>query len=469
MRWKGGLPAPDLVITQNGGSVRFGPTLDASMQPVELAALSAYLKRRRGAILAAWRAAVTSDPTLTSGAALPRAQLHDHIPALLVDFERTLAGDAVPVEDGEIEPHHGDAAAHGLHRWQQGFDLAEVTRELGRLNECVVVELEAYALSEPAPDSAAMAEARRIWARQCGDAISASLSQYFQLQQMEAGSHIRDLEQALHALRELEQERAHLWQQAAHDLRGGLGVVATATAGLASPKASEPVRGSFLRLLDRNVAALSHLLNDVTSLARLQGGFEHRQLAPIDAADVLATLCEDLQPQAQQRGLFLKFAGAASLPVEGDAVKTRRIAQNLIINAIKYTRSGGVTVSCGYCAPGDRERWFFQVSDTGPGFHAGPTSQLAGALEEATEQARQINADHDTGMVSHVSVELPEPHVAHADPRPPQQQPGEGIGLSIVKRLCDLLDATTELQSEADVGTTFRILLPRRYEDGPVV
>jgi len=442
------------------------------MQSMEHAALSAYLKRRRGVILQAWRTAVTSDPTLTSGAALPRAQLHDHIPALLVDFERALAGGDMAGSDlaestNDQEPHQGDAAAHGLHRWQQGFDLAEVTRELGRLNECVVVELEAYAASQPGPDPAAMAQARWIWAQQCGDAISASVSQYFQLQQMEASSHIRDMEQALQSLRELEQERAHLWQQAAHDLRGGLGVVATATAGLASPKASEPMRDSFLRLLDRNVGSLSHLLNDVTSLARLQGGLEHRKLELIDAAAVLATLCEDLQPDAQQRGLYLKFNGTAALPVEGDAVKTRRIAQNLVINAIKYTRSGGVTVSCGDCPSGDPERWFFEVSDTGPGFHAGPDAQLAGALEAATDQARQVATDHATGAVTHVNVDLadasPSPVVAWSVP----QQAGEGIGLSIVKRLCDLLDATTELQSEVGVGTTFRILLPRRYEQGP--
>jgi signal transduction histidine kinase len=42
-------------------------------------------------------------------------------------------------------------------------------------------------------------------------------------------------------------------------------------------------------------------------------------------------------------------------------------------------------------------------------------------------------------------------------------QPGEGIGLSIVKRLCDMLDATIELRSEPDVGTSFRILFPRHY------
>lgn len=435
------------------------------MQSVEQAAIGAHLRRRRSAILQAWRMAVTADPALTTGAALPRAQLHDHLPALLADFERRLAGADATAEPEDREAHEGDAAAHGLHRWQQGFDLGEVTRELGRLNECVVVELEDYAVAHPEVAPATMAAVRRIWAQQCGDAVSASVSQYFQLQQIEATSHIRDLEQALQALRELEQERARLWQEAAHDLRGSLGVVASATAGLASPKASELMRGSFVRLLDRNVGALRHLLNDVTSLARLQGGLERRTLGTVDVAALLAGLCEEMQPYAQERALYLRFDGIDVLPVEGDAVKIRRIAQNLVINAVKYTRSGGVTVRCGGGAASDLDRWFLEVRDTGPGFHAGPGSQLAGALEEATDQAGQVASDHAAGTVSHVNVDLADTYPSPEDARPVQQVSGEGIGLSIVKRLCDLLDATTELQSEIGVGTTFRILLPLQYGD----
>ncbi len=429
------------------------------MPSTELAALAAYLKQRRGAVLQAWRTAVASDPALTSGANLPRAQLHDHIPALLVDFERQLGG-------GGASLHEGDAAAHGLHRWQQGFDLAEVTRELGRLNECVVAELETFALDHPGFAATAMASARRIWAQQCGDAVSASVSQYFELQQIEASSHIRDLEQALNALRELEQQRASLWQQAAHDLRGSLSAVTTATAGLTSGRAPEAMRDGFLRVLDRNVGSLRHLLNDVTSLARLQGGLEHRSLAAVDAVDLLGGLCEELAPLARERGLDLRFDGPAALPVQADAVKTRRIAQNLVINAIKYTLQGGVTVSCGDCSSGDLDRWFLEVRDTGPGFHAGPGSETAGAIEEATDQARQVAADHSAGSVSHASVDLPEPTPSTADPRPVRQQAGEGLGLSIVKRLCGLLDATIEMQSEIGVGTAVRILMPRSYADG---
>jgi len=436
----------------------------------EFAALAAYTAQRRGAILQAWRHAVTSDPTLTSGASLPRAQLHDHIPALLVDFEQRLAAGtaakAADVKDAK-KVQKGDAAAHGLHRWQQGFDLAEVTRELSQLNECVVVELDSYAVAHPELDATVMPSARRIWAQQYGAAIGASTSQYFRLQQLESNSHIGDLEHALEALRELEQQRALLWQQAAHDLRGNLGVVANATEGLTSANASERVRGNFLRLLDRNVSALRHLLNDVTSLARLQGGQEHRSAEQLDAAALLREVCEGLQVYAQERTLFLRFNGPSSMWVEADLVKIRRITQNLVLNAIKYTQQGGVTVSWGDSDGGDAERWFVQVQDTGPGFHAGPGTQLAGALEEATDQARQISTDASQGEVSHADGRLAETRqLQRDDPRPVHQNAGEGIGLSIVKRLCELLDATLDVQSKINVGTTFRILLPRRYAEG---
>jgi signal transduction histidine kinase len=438
---------------------------------VELAVLAAHITQRRAAILGAWRAAVTADPTLTTGASLPRAQLHDHIPALLADYERALtAGNGAKASDVKDDQavQEGDAAAHGLHRWQQGFDLAEVTRELGRLNECVVDELENYAAAHPELDRGVMVFARKIWAQQYGAGISASTSQYFRLQQIEASSHIKDLERALEDLRELEQQRAQLWQQAAHDLRGNLSVVTNVTAGLTSAKASDDMRAAFLRLLDRNVSGLHHLLNDVTSLARLQGGQEHRSVETMDAASLLRQLCESLQGQAQDRNLFLRSEGPETLQVDGDAVKTRRIAQNLVLNAIKYTHQGGVTVSWGHGDADDADRWFLQVRDTGPGFHAGPGSQLAGAMEEATDQAKQVAADHDSGDVSHVNGEVAQVAPSPKDPRPVHPGPGEGLGLSIVKRLCELLDASVELQSEAGVGTTFRVLLPRRYGDAPM-
>ena len=201
-------------------------------------------------------------------------------------------------------------------------------------------------------------------------------------------------------------------------------------------------------------------------LARLQAGHEHREVRAFDAAVLLRELCERMQPIAQDRGLSLKADGPDTLPVEGDAVKTQRIAQNLLLNALKYTSRGGVTVTWGDSRQNDALRWMLCVEDTGPGFHAGPGAPMASALEDATEEARQVDATARTGIKSEKAADDSPPDPAAADDRPVHQERGEGIGLSIVKRLSELLDASMEMDSTPGQGTSLRIVFPRRYHPG---
>jgi signal transduction histidine kinase len=153
--------------------------------------------------------------------------------------------------------------------------------------------------------------------------------------------------------------------------------------------------------------------------------------------------------------------GPAPFKVRSDAVKLHRIAQNLVLNAIRYTKRGGLEISWGDCGPEDPERWMLVVSDTGPGIGHDGSSELKNALEVATQHADQVAFDSKEDKVTHIEDEnagVPEPGSL---PRPDQH--GEGIGLSIVKRLCELLDATVQVDSDAS-GTRFEILLPRNYE-----
>ena len=403
----------------------------------ELAALARHLKGRRDAILQAWRLAIKRDPKLTTGDSLPRVQILDHIPSMLATFERALHGPVDDAPETVQEVGHEPAAAHGLQRWRQGYDLREVTRELGKLNECVVAELEAYTEAHPQISHAAIAGARRVWAAMCSTGIEESVGQYFELQKQEAAGHARDLESALAEIRELEQQRGDLWRQAAHDLRGNLGVVANATVALTHSGLRESSRDDFVRILMRNVTSLHHLLDDVTSLARLQAGREERRIELLDVTLIMQQLCEGIRPLAQQHRLFLRCEGPPGFAAEGDSVKVRRIAQNLILNAVKYTQAGGITVSWGDSDGNDPKRWALTVQDTGPGIHSEGGQPLSTALEVTSEPKARDEARTADG--------------------------GEGIGLSIVKRLCDILDASVELKSVQGVGTTFRILFPRHY------
>jgi signal transduction histidine kinase len=427
---------------------------------LDLVSLSQHLSGRREAILQAWKSAIKRDPALTTGDSLPRGQLFDHIPAMLSTFERELL--KAPAAQPADGAGHVPAAAHGLQRWRQGYDLREVTRELGKLNECVVVEIDMYTAAKPHISQTAMATARRIWAALCSTGIEESVGQFFELQQQEAAGHVKDLESALADIQQLEEQRADLWRQAAHDLRGNLGVVANATVGLTHSGLRESSRDHFVRVLMRNVTSLHHLLDDVTGLARLQAGREQRRVEPLDVTPILQQLCEGIRPLAQQRHLFLRCEGPPGFATDGDAVKVRRIAQNLILNAVKFTRKGGITVSWGDSDAHDPKRWALCVQDTGPGFHTSAGKPMAQALETKSGALRPGGATVDSQAVDGPAVDGPAARGAE-ETQPSPDATGEGIGLSIVKRLCDMLDATIEMNSVVDVGTTFRILFPRKY------
>jgi signal transduction histidine kinase len=419
--------------------------------------LADHIAQRRDELVRSWQRAVQRDPQLTEGDSLPRSELIDHIPALLAAFERSLRQAATQGTDPAHVHGEAAAAAHGLQRWKQGYNLREVARELGKLNECVVSELSTYLSCHADFSVEALSRAQTIWTVLYNTCIEESVSQYFSMQQQEAAGHVKDLESALEQIRELEQQRGEVWQQAAHDLRGNLSVVTNVTVGLTRDGPSASTRDDFVRILMRNVTSLHQLLDDVTSLARLQAGSETRRIEPLDVAPLLNSLCEGIRPLAAERGLYLRCQGPDGLATDGDAVKIRRIAQNLILNAVKYTHDGGITVTWGDSSAEDPKRWVLGVSDTGPGFRTASGRPLAAALDAASEPAAPAAGEGEVASIRSG------PLIRADKAGTPNGEPGEGIGLSIVKRLCEMLDATIEMQSVVAVGTKFRIFFPRHY------
>ncbi|MGH8238873.1 MAG: sensor histidine kinase, partial [Steroidobacteraceae bacterium] len=167
-----------------------------------------------------------------------------------------------------------------------------------------------------------------------------------------------------------------------------------------------------------------------------------------------------------ERNLFLKCEGPAELLVQGDSTKVHRILQNLVLNALKVTQSGGIRVTweAGETSA-DANQWALCVQDTGPGFKS--ATPIRKALKEATEAAQDIEQQADGDGPASLSADPAPTLASESASRGQRLPPGEGIGLSIVKRLCELLDASIELQSESGQGTTFRVIFPRRYSEAP--
>ena len=424
----------------------------------QLNALGDYLAQERAAILAAWRRAADADPQQTTVHSLSRGQFNDHIPQVLDAFERKLrsqpGGAAANAADAETKE---EEVKHGLHRWQQGYRLQELMREWGHLQLCLFEVMEAFAAAHPAFERATIVEANHRMIKLVNDAIGESTGQYERMQQAEAAGRMRDLEIALASINAIERRRAALIHEAVHDLNGNVFGVALAAKVLGERGIADSERADFAQLVRDGMQSVTTMLHDLKELARLEAGREIREISAFDAAALIRELGDVNRPVADARGLYLEVKGDRSLPVQGDPAKVRRMVQNLLLNALKYTEHGGVTLAVGL----EKDSWWVMIKDTGPGLMAGPGASVVAGLKEATASARESDekAAAMAGELSHVLVPPPGASTVRAA----LQQPGEGIGISIVKRLCELLDASLEMASAAETGTTFRVVFPREY------
>ncbi len=429
-------------------------------QRQQLNVLSVHLASRREEILLAWQKAAMADPKQTTAHSLTRGQFYDHIPQVLDAFERKLRAppDSLAAQAAGIAEKK-EEIKHGLHRWQLGYRLQELMCEWGHLQRCLFEEIEKFAAAHPEFERETLAEANRQMIALVDESICESAGQYERMQQAEAAGRVGDLEHALASVNELERQRTALIHQAVHDLRSNVQSVNSAAEVLVSSDIAEADRVEFTALLQQGVQLVSTMLGELMELARLEAGQDRSQIAQFDVAPLLSELCDVSRPIAQERNLYLKAEGIPQLQVSGDARKVRRIAQNLVVNAVKYTITGGVTVSWGT----ETENWWLMIKDTGPGMLTGPAAALIKGMREATDSAREadINAAVSQGETIHVLQ--PDQSTAPKKVLPFHKEAGEGIGLSIVKRLCELLDASLELTSSAEKGSTFRVVFPRDY------
>lgn len=255
----------------------------------------------------------------------------------------------------------------------------------------------------------------------------------------------------LSVLQEQVRARGELLRTSSHDLRGSLGIIQGA-ADLLSFADSAEERAQMLDMIQRNVQETTRLITDLLNFSRLEAGKQRVAFAPFDAAELLRRLSENVRPLVEGKGLHLELSGEESLPVEGDALSVLRMAQNVVLNALKYTAEGNITLRWGSTEPDD---WFFSVTDTGPGMNQVLVDQLSHgtALDGATLD----------GVIDPPGISIFDPAVLLADGPLLGSTAGEGIGLAIVRQLCNLLRGRLLVESQPGQGSVFRVVLPRRY------
>ncbi len=409
---------------------------------IQLAQLATFLFSRREAILTNWRTTCENDVNLTIIAGLTREEFTDQVPMLLTVFEKRIRQES----DGVLP--HQIAREHGRHRWHKGYALHELLLELSHLHETLLGELRMFwgQYAETGLDVLLMAH--RLIGTLIHEAIGGSITQYDEFQKAEATERALNLQRALDDVNELVRQRGAMLRVASHDLRSSFSVIQGAASLLDMPDNTAQERTEMLQILNRNFPRLATMLTELMDLARLEAGQERMQVNPFDAADLLRSLIDSTQPLALERSIFLTGDGPAALLVLGDATKVFRIAQNLLTNALKNTTDGQVSVSW---SRENQFRWILSIQDTGSGLSSAAANWLSEQLRPVAESA----AVFDENLPSHHAVQVSTDKTVQPD--------GEGIGLYIVKRLCELLNASLDVESHAGAGTLIRIRFPIQY------
>lgn len=168
---------------------------------------------------------------------------------------------------------------------------------------------------------------------------------------------------------------------------------------------------------------LSTVMSDMVVHAGVAGQTAARQ--PVDVHRVLSGCAAAVEPQCEAMGLQLRVSLPASSSVMTDPTLLARIVQNLLVNAVRYTKEGEIEL----CAALNADELRISVRDTGIGIPA--------------ESLPRIFDDY------------------YRDPEACQLVPlGTGLGLSTVRRFCKLLGGSVSVRSIQGVGTTFEVAVP---------
>jgi signal transduction histidine kinase len=223
---------------------------------------------------------------------------------------------------------------------------------------------------------------------------------------------------------------------ASHDLKGALSVINSGLGLLRSQKMDEKAK-EIIGHLSAASLNLKNLVQDLLELFRCEAGEEKIEITEFDVNEVLFSFIGSVKYSTQAKDVELKFFGDEKLMVRNDEKKIIRITQNLVLNALKYTSSGFVEINW---YRENEKSWVLRIKDTGSGLN-----EIAAAA---------LTDNPTSGSESQLTDDLAE-YDTH----------GEGIGLIIVKRLCELHDAIIDIETEKDKGTTFEITFPIELQE----
>jgi len=182
--------------------------------------------------------------------------------------------------------------------------------------------------------------------------------------------------------------------------------------------------------IHRSGSLLLSLINDIMDMARIESGKVELSPEPVDIGPIVEDVARLMRLRAEAKQITLVTDLALDLPpVMADHRATTQILLNIVVNAVKFTPTGGQVTIRTRKRGGKVE---IAVADTGPGIAGGDLARLGRPFERV-----QVDAFDAT-----------------------PENKGTGLGLAISRALAELQDGSLKLESELGVGTTVLLRLP---------
>jgi two-component system, sensor histidine kinase and response regulator len=237
------------------------------------------------------------------------------------------------------------------------------------------------------------------------------------------------LKSARDQLQTLAEDKDELLGMLTHDLKNHLGGMQM-SAQLLHDRAAELPDDRSRTLVENILASTTQMLAFVKEFLANAASerAQHLTLVPVDLRDAVMLALRQYRPAAERKGLKLALGPLDPASVMADSLALNQVLENLISNAVKFSSSGkSVTLSVREAGEQAAE---CRIADEGPGF---------------TEADRE--------KMFH--------RYARLSARPTGGEPSTGLGLSIVKKLVDLMHGELTLESVRGSGAAFTIRLPR--------
>ena len=210
---------------------------------------------------------------------------------------------------------------------------------------------------------------------------------------------------------------------ASHDILQPLNAARLFTEALSHElNTAAETRSQTLHQLDNALNATEELISTLLEIAQLDDGKLCPSIQQVNLEELMSSLIDEYRVVADQKNLKLRVVGKPGLHVLSDATYLRRILQNLISNAVKYTQHGYVLLSW---RKRGHEDLLVQIWDTGPGIRE--------------EEHENIFTDF------------------YRLTTPVKGQPGIGLGLAVVLRMTRMLGIPLQVRSRPGHGSVFSI------------